>query len=264
VSQQHDACQPIAYRRFEVVRTPEGNRQLNVQVVPAGAALEGIMAVGDVISDAEIRELLRGLGWDDADADELKELGYLLNVMRVTKPQEVAVPNPPELRRVAAALSVLRADLPTLIETTKKALASAGPQATKRGMDRHVSLLLNMGSLLRDAYKTSADPFFEHKRLKTNRPSYWHRDLACLVFILDGMAKKRGLPVSFTKKGSASANFGRGVTFIEKAFKRAGVKQASGKSITSQMISVQARRQHKELLPEYFLDPPELAEQLEN
>jgi hypothetical protein len=238
------AASPIyrPYRYSELGLTPEGHRILAIRTGnpdPAGPDVETLSRQGNVITADEIAGWFTKLGIIPTKRD-LSELVYTLNVMRVTKPREQAVPESPELGRVARALASLAADVPVLLHILDDALTAAGPDAVAEDISRRLKLSAGLAVLLATVQKIQADPFMAPAAAK-RRTAIWHRDLQWIGHLLAGIAKKHSKTVSWTKAS------GPGVDLLQTALARAGVHA------DHQAIAQEMKRAEKDRLPLIYL-----------
>jgi hypothetical protein len=202
--------------------TPDGHRTLMLRAANpdrAGPSIETLMGQGNVITRNEIAGWCSNLPFTPTD-HELEEMAYALNLIRVTKPREEAIPNPPELDRVAKALALLSTDVPVLLRMQQKALDERGPNATARSVLRGTKLVIDLANLWAAVQTLRNDQIMVPSEPK-RRSAAWHRDLKYIAFLFGGIIRKHRAVVSLTNAAKAAP--GPGVEFIRTALARAGI-----------------------------------------
>jgi hypothetical protein len=170
---------------------------------------------GDVVEPSEIAGLLGFI----PSSREAETLARVLNIIRVTKPKEEGFSELPRLENLANALSAISDDAPRMIEILQESILTAGPDyAATTDVIRRLSWICELRTLHAAAHRLRMNPhpFFRPPGQKT-REAIWQRDVIWLWFICDGLAKKHGKHVSFTKDG------GLGSELIHRALGRVGI-----------------------------------------
>ena len=211
------------YRYSELGLTPEGERRLFFRTYnadPAKINLDTLLAEGDVIQPAEVSSWFGPLGLA-LSAHEADELAYVVNLMRVTQPKEAGFPDQLRLEAVAKTLPVIMDNVPILIDIQQQALSKVQldapvPEIVRRDIARRRNMLSNLTMLHAAAQLLRNDPIFATSGRK-KRDALWQRDMIWLWFLFDGLARKHGAEISFTKEE------GLGTKLIQTALGRAGI-----------------------------------------
>jgi hypothetical protein len=205
-------------RYSELGLTPDGERRPFWRVHGYDSErLAPLLLEGDVVEPSEIVGLVQPLGFTPS-GHEAEELARVLNILRVTEPKEEGFPEAPQLENLANALSAISDDAPRLIEILQESILTAGPNAVATAALHRLSWICDLRTLHAAAHRLrmSPYPFFRPPGQKT-REAIWQRDAIWLWFICDGLARKHGKHISFTKDS------GLGSELIHRALGRVGI-----------------------------------------
>ncbi len=221
------------FRAYTSGVATSGDRTFTIRggASPDRPPINALMNEGDVIAEDEIRVLSARLPFP-LNADEVGELAWALNFMRVTMHAKNAVPSHQSAmwQQITKNIGALLQDLPQVIEDGRK-FGSPGAAPALDALEN-----LHSAAKFADAWLALRAANWDRKREpKAKQHASWHDDAVYLSLILEKAADRSGKAVSFTKPTAPA------VIFIDESLKRAHVSHGGPEAIAREMARYKKR-----------------------